>query len=160
LLKSRRQDPDTQYDESIGQSCRVENPRRLDGYASGSGIPPPAPRPTWQLVDNPITSPMTRCSCRGNSWKLSRFWDLSAVIIIDWIITDSRHAYVPLLKLAGIMTLVVAVPIVGGALQLGTPNQTEGLVTIWIGVLLGVFMIAVLVSQPPGSGGIGGPSVD
>jgi len=55
---------------------------------------------------------------------------------------------------------LAAIPIVLGALQLETPNQAAGIVTIGVGVILAMFLSAVIAGYPGSSGGTSGPLPD
>lgn len=48
---------------------------------------------------------------------------------------------------------LVAVPIVTGAWLVGTSNQATGIITIGMGIVLAIFLAAVMIGSPPGSSG-------
>jgi hypothetical protein len=65
------------------------------------------------------------------------------------------------LKLAFGVGFLVAVPMIAGIWMLGTPNQTLGLVTMFMGILFGVFLVGALISGgSPAGGGWTQPAVD
>ena len=55
--------------------------------------------------------------------------------------------------------ILATVPIILGAWQLGTPNQATGIITMGVGVILGMFMAAIMVGYPGSSGGAS-PALD
>jgi len=58
------------------------------------------------------------------------------------------------------MAFLVAVPIVAGAWLISISDQAAGLITMGMGVVLAVFLVAVMVSSPPGGSGRTQPSPD
>lgn len=67
---------------------------------------------------------------------------------------------VDLLGLAAGTAFLVAVPLIAGVWLVETSNQLVGMVTISIGLVLAIFMMAVIFSSPPSSSGRMGPSLD
>jgi hypothetical protein len=55
---------------------------------------------------------------------------------------------------------LVAVPIVAGAWLVGTSNQATGIITIGMGIVLAMFLAAVMIGSPPGSSGRSEPFPD
>lgn len=64
------------------------------------------------------------------------------------------------LKVGVAVAFLVAVPLVAGAWLLGTPDRTEGMVTMMMGVILAMFMLGVIFTTGPGSSGRSGPAPD
>jgi hypothetical protein len=67
---------------------------------------------------------------------------------------------IDLLRLAAGTAFLVAVPLIAGVWLVDTSNQLAGMVTITIGVVLAIFMMAVIFSSPPMRAGRMGPSPD
>jgi hypothetical protein len=51
------------------------------------------------------------------------------------------------------IVFLVAVPIVAGAWLIDTPSQAAGIVTIGIGIVLAIFLAAIIIGSLPGSSG-------
>lgn len=62
-------------------------------------------------------------------------------------------------QLAG-AAFLIAVPLAAGVWLFGTSNRLAGMVTISMGLVLAIFVTAVLASSPPGGAGRVGPSPD
>ncbi len=63
-------------------------------------------------------------------------------------------------KLAAGAVFLIAVPVVAGTWLLGTPDHLAGMITIFMGVVLAMFLVGVMVSSPPGSNGRTQPAPD
>ncbi len=63
-------------------------------------------------------------------------------------------------RLAGGIAFLIAVPIVAGEWLISTSNQAAGLITIGMGVVLAMFLVAVMMGSPPGRSGRTQPSPD
>ncbi len=64
------------------------------------------------------------------------------------------------LKLATGTAFLVGLPLIAGVWLVSTSNQLAGIIIIGAGVVLGIFMLAVMLSSPPGRAGRLGPSPD
>ncbi len=65
-----------------------------------------------------------------------------------------------MLKLATGTAFLVGLPLVAGVWLVSTSNQRAGMVIIGVSVVLAIFMMAVMLSSPPGHAGRLGPSPD
>ncbi len=65
-----------------------------------------------------------------------------------------------MLRLAAGTAFLVGIPIIAGAWLVGTSNQLAGMITISMGIILGIFMMAVILSSPPRHTGRMGPAPD
>ncbi len=65
-----------------------------------------------------------------------------------------------LLRLAAGTAFLVAIPIIAGVWLVGTSNQLAGMITISMGLILAIFMLAVMLSSPPRHAGRMGPAPD